>query len=108
MDNGIWDPLNTTLSGDSYIRIDSGFVFGKSFIDAIGHDAARSIVTPHIIGMAHELKLAMIAEGVETPEQEAYLKNADVQFVQGWLYARALPAEQFRSFYRSRVHQTSV
>lgn len=33
MDNGIWDPLNTTLSGDSYIRIDSGFVFGILDLD---------------------------------------------------------------------------
>ncbi|WP_144267621.1 EAL domain-containing protein, partial [Comamonas thiooxydans] len=67
----------------------------KSFVDAIGHDAAQNIVTRHIIGMAHELKLAMIAEGVETREQETYLKNAGVQFGQGWLYAKALPAEQF-------------
>lgn len=74
----------------------------KSFVDVIGHDAARSVVTSHIIAMAHELKLAMIAEGVETPEQEASLKNANVQFGQGWLYAKALPAEQFQMFYQSR------
>ena len=75
----------------------------KSFVNAIGHDAAQSVVAPHIIRMAHALKLAMIAEGVETPEQEAYLKQAHVQFGQGWLYAKALPAEQFQAFYRSRA-----
>jgi sensor c-di-GMP phosphodiesterase-like protein len=74
----------------------------KSFVDAIGHDTAQSIVMPHIIGMARELKLALIAEGVETLNQEAYLRNANVQFGQGWLYAKALPADQFQAFYRDK------
>lgn len=75
----------------------------KSFVDAIGYDSAQSIVTPHIISMARELKLALIAEGVETSQQETYLKNANVQFGQGWLYAKALPPDQFRAFYRSNA-----
>ncbi|QYM71725.1 EAL domain-containing protein [Pseudochrobactrum sp. Wa41.01b-1] len=75
----------------------------KAFVDAIGHDSAPSIVTTHIIGMARELKLALIAEGVETSQQESYLKNANVQFGQGWLYAKALPADKFRVFYRSKI-----
>lgn len=75
----------------------------KSFIDAIGQDAAKSIVTPHIIGMAHELKLAMIAEGIETGKQEAYLKHAGVQFGQGWFYSKALQAEQFKAFYKNEA-----
>jgi sensor c-di-GMP phosphodiesterase-like protein len=72
----------------------------KSFVDAIGRDAAKSVVIPHIISMAHELNLSMIAEGIETPEQEAYLKDADVQFGQGWFFSKALPLRQFQAFYR--------
>ncbi|MEP9374979.1 EAL domain-containing protein [Mesorhizobium sp. KR1-2] len=71
----------------------------KSFIDAIGRDAAKSVVAPHIIAMAHDLKLCMIAEGIETSEQEAYVKEANVQLGQGWLFSKALPSEQFRAFY---------
>lgn len=74
----------------------------KSFVDAIGREAVKSVVTPHIIAMAHELKLCMIAEGIETLEQEAFLKDANVQFGQGWLYAKALPFEQFQAFYRRK------
>lgn len=70
----------------------------KSFTCVIGADAAQSIVADHIINMAHALKLTVIAEGIETLEQEAYLKRSDVQFGQGWLYAKALPIHQFLAF----------
>ncbi|MFD2499057.1 EAL domain-containing protein [Rhizorhabdus histidinilytica] len=66
----------------------------KSFVEAIATDAATSVVTPHIIDMAHGLKLRIIAEGVETREQEAYLRAAGVPLAQGWLYSRALPAAE--------------
>ncbi len=72
----------------------------KCFIDAIGRDAAASVVTPHIIGMGRALKLNLIAEGVETREQDAYVRKAGVQFAQGWYYAKALPADEFMAFYR--------
>lgn len=82
----------------------------KSFVDAIGSDQAKSVVTSHIIAMAHELKLCMVAEGIETPEQERYLKDANVQFGQGWLYSKAVPIEQFRAFYSQNraAHQVSA
>jgi len=74
----------------------------KSFIDALGRNAATSLVTPHIIEMAHSLKLKMVAEGIETAEQEAVLHKAGVQYGQGWLYSKALPFEQFMAFYERR------
>ena len=74
----------------------------KSFVDAIGKQAASSIVTPHIIEMAHSLRLSVVAEGIETPEQEAYLRGAGVQYGQGWLYSKALPPDLFVAFYRDR------
>jgi sensor c-di-GMP phosphodiesterase-like protein len=74
----------------------------KSFIDAIGHEAATSIVTPSIIEMAHTLKFAVVAEGVEKAEQAAYLKAAGVEFAQGWLYSKALPPREFLQYYSQR------
>ncbi|WCT73042.1 EAL domain-containing protein [Sphingomonas naphthae] len=73
----------------------------KSFIDAIGRDAATSVVTPHIIDMAHGLNFKIVAEGVETIEQEAYIRKAGVQFAQGWFYSKALPPEDFTAFYHA-------
>jgi sensor c-di-GMP phosphodiesterase-like protein len=74
----------------------------KSFVDAIGRNAATSLVTPHIIEMAHSLKLKMVAEGIETAEQETILRQSGVQFGQGWLYSKALPFEEFITFYEKR------
>ncbi|PVZ19858.1 sensor c-di-GMP phosphodiesterase, contains CSS-motif sensor and EAL domain [Pseudomonas sp. URIL14HWK12:I9] len=71
----------------------------KAFIDTIGADAATSAVTGYIIDMAHELGLGIVAEGVETLAQAEYLKARQVDYVQGWLYARALPLEQFLAFF---------
>jgi len=52
--------------------------------------------------MAHSLKLKMVAEGIETAEQEAILRRSGVQFGQGWLYSKALPFEEFMAFYEKR------
>lgn len=71
----------------------------KSFVDAIGREAATSIVTPAIIEMAHKLEFVLVAEGVETKHQDSYLKKAGVEFGQGWLYSKALPPKDFLLFY---------
>jgi sensor c-di-GMP phosphodiesterase-like protein len=71
----------------------------KSFIDTIGRHTATSSVTPHIIDMAKALNLHIIAEGVETEAQAAYLRARNVDFGQGWLLGKAQPAEQFKAFY---------
>lgn len=67
----------------------------KSFVDTIGRNTATSTVTLHIIGMARELGLFSVAEGIETEEQAAYLREHGVDFGQGWLFSRPLPAQQF-------------
>ncbi|MBS9722585.1 EAL domain-containing protein [Tianweitania sp. BSSL-BM11] len=70
----------------------------KSFVAAIGQDASTSVVVAHIISMANNLGLAIVAEGVETREQESYLVHAQARYAQGWLYARPMSAEKFTSF----------
>ncbi|QXH35752.1 EAL domain-containing protein [Pseudomonas muyukensis] len=67
----------------------------KSFIDALGHDAASSGVAPHIIRMAHDLHLRVIAEGIECEDQALLLNAEGVHYGQGWLFAHPLNARQF-------------
>ncbi|MGV8943666.1 EAL domain-containing protein [Thermomonas sp.] len=55
-------------------------------------------VALHIIHMIESLGLTVIGEGVETEEEAQFLRSYGVQFVQGWLYARAQPmAELLRN-----------
>ncbi|MCT4713765.1 EAL domain-containing protein [Enterobacteriaceae bacterium H18W14] len=62
----------------------------KSFVEALEYKK----VTPYIIKMAKTLNIAMVAEGVETAGQAAWLRKHGVQYGQGWLYSKALPKQE--------------
>ena len=48
-----------------------------------------------IIAMAHALSLDVVAEGVETVEEQAQLKKMQCEYLQGYLFSKPLPADQF-------------
>ncbi len=60
----------------------------KSFTSAIGIDSVNATVTDMIIALAHRLKIVTVAEGVETRDQEEYLRGNGVDLLQGFYYAR--------------------
>lgn len=65
----------------------------KSFIDELGEK--DKIVLSNIVRMALELKMDVIAEGVESRQQVEYLKSIDCGMVQGFLFDRPMPEEAF-------------
>lgn len=67
----------------------------KSFTSAIGIDSVNATVTDMIIALAHRLKIVTVAEGVETRDQEEYLRGNGVDLLQGFYYARPMPVEDF-------------
>ena len=72
----------------------------RSFVQSIfaGSSEENTAVASSIIVMAHNLGLDVIAEGVETQAQAAFLRTKDCEEVQGFLYGRPMPAAEFEAF----------
>ena len=91
------DDFGTGYSSLSYLskfpidalKIDQSFVHQ---LNASGDDA---IIVTAVIGMARSLKLRVVAEGVETPEQLAFLRGHQCDEAQGYYFSRPVPPLQF-------------
>ncbi|MGV2908052.1 EAL domain-containing protein [Achromobacter sp. AGC25] len=70
----------------------------RAFVHTIETDSVSAQVLPHIIELAHSHSFLIVAEGVETPIQAAYLRAKGVQYAQGWLFSRPLSAADFLKF----------
>jgi len=66
----------------------------RSFVSELTEDANDAAIVKAIILMAHTLGLQVVAEGVETPEQHRFLCRNGCDHLQGFLYARPIPAEE--------------
>ena len=82
----------------SRIKIDQSFV-KKIHDKSTSEDTA---IVRSIIAMAHNLGLQVTAEGVESLAQTAFLRAKKCDEVQGFYYARPLPAREFEEFVSSK------
>ncbi|MEC4723221.1 EAL domain-containing protein [Noviherbaspirillum sp. CPCC 100848] len=67
----------------------------KGFVDAIPHGADRGAIATSIVGMGHSLGFKVLAEGVEKPEQLAFLHSLGCDMYQGYLKSPPLPPAEF-------------
>lgn len=73
----------------------------KSFIRAIDTDKADRAIVKNLIELAHQLGKTVTAEGVETLEQAAVLRELGCDRIQGFLVAPAIPADDIEQILRS-------
>jgi len=91
------DDFGTGYSSLSYLRkfpVDS-LKIDQSFIRQIGTDGDEATLVTAVINMARSLKLRVIAEGVESSEELAFLQAHDCHEAQGYLFSRPVPALDF-------------
>ena len=89
------DDFGTGYSSMAYLKrlpIDT-LKIDMAFTQAVPGDG-EAIATA-ILAMAHTLGLRVVAEGVETQEQQAFFRRAGCQQLQGYLIGRAVPADEF-------------
>jgi EAL domain-containing protein (putative c-di-GMP-specific phosphodiesterase class I) len=96
------DDFGTGYSSLSYLKrfpIDTVKV-DKSFVREITVDADSAAIADAIIAMGHSLRLTVLAEGVETEEQLAFLRARGCDRMQGYLFSKPLPPDELTQLLR--------
>jgi diguanylate cyclase (GGDEF)-like protein/PAS domain S-box-containing protein len=99
------DDFGTGYSSLSYLHrfaID-GLKIDKSFVDMVGRDDRKAAIVPSIVGLAHNLGMGVVAEGVETKEQARELTLLDCAEAQGYLFSRPVPRDQAALLIEKRI-----
>jgi diguanylate cyclase (GGDEF)-like protein/PAS domain S-box-containing protein len=95
------DDFGTGYSSLSFLRhfpVDI-IKIDKSFIREMAQDASEAAIVSGIIDLAHALRLQVVAEGIETPEQLRQLKALGCDIGQGFYFGRPLPSNEARDVY---------
>ena len=69
----------------------------QSFVRNIGIKQSDAAIIQTIIGMANNLGMEVIAEGVETQVQRDFLEENGCLFYQGYLFSKPVPVDQFEA-----------
>jgi diguanylate cyclase (GGDEF)-like protein len=109
------DDFGTGYSSLSYLsrfpldelKIDRSFVID---LNKSNNDASLVIA---IIAMARSLRLDLVAEGVETPEQYHFLRTHRANVIQGYLFSKPVPAAEFRAllapgYFRDQIQELNA
>lgn len=77
----------------------------RSFISEMEDGSIRSTLIPHIVDIAKQLNLKIVAEGVENELQRTALLNEGVEFAQGWLFGKAMPMAELLALVKEQEQE---
>ena len=80
----------------SKVKIDASFIHG------IGKDAGDEAIVRAVNGLGHSLEMRTLAEGIETAEQVAFLRNEGCDEGQGYFFGRPAPADEMTALLEAR------
>ena len=70
----------------------------KSFVDRVARQEQDAALVRTVIALGRALRLRVVAEGIEQPDQRAALEALGCRYGQGYLYARPLPPEEAAAY----------
>ncbi|CAN7647153.1 cyclic di-GMP phosphodiesterase [Paraburkholderia sp. SIMBA_054] len=74
----------------------------RSFVSSINADRKSQALVRSMVAVAQALQLKVVAEGIETESEELFMKGLGVEYVQGFLYGRPMPAAEFERWLHDR------
>ena len=104
------DDFGTGYSSLSYLRkfpVDA-LKIDQSFIRQISSAGNDTVIVKAVIGMGRSLKLRVIAEGVETLEELAFLRAYRCDEAQGYYFSRPVLPQQFAIMLRNGIPESSI
>ena len=99
------DDFGTGYSSLAYLRSFrvSRLKIDRRFVEGVTTNSDDATIVRATIGLAHELGIEVVAEGVQTAEQQQFLMSAGCKLAQGYYFAAPMPADQATDLLRNKV-----
>ena len=79
----------------------NGIKIERAFVSGAAQDPRRAAMLEALVGLARAYALDVVAEGIETQSEHAFVQSLGIERGQGWLYAPAVPPDRAEAFIRA-------